>query len=124
MPNDVVHFAINADDCERAKNFYETVFGWRFEPWGPPDFWQVVTSPDGIRGALHRRHEELTGTGSRGYDCTIRVQDIEAVLAKLKAAGGKIVSPPFLIENVGTVARFEDTEGNHASVMEYLEGVI
>ena len=36
MPNDVAHFAIHADDCQRAKRFYEEVFGWTFEPWGPP----------------------------------------------------------------------------------------
>ena len=36
MPNDIAHFAIHADDCQRAKRFYEAVFGWTFEPWGRP----------------------------------------------------------------------------------------
>ena len=25
---------VNADDLARARRFYETVFGWRFRPWG------------------------------------------------------------------------------------------
>jgi hypothetical protein len=33
------HVAINADDVQRARRFYEAVFGWRFEPWGPPNFY-------------------------------------------------------------------------------------
>ena len=29
----VVHFEIQADDVERAKSFYETVFDWYFEDY-------------------------------------------------------------------------------------------
>jgi hypothetical protein len=39
MPATFRHFSINADDVQRAKGFYEAVFGWTFEPWGPPDFY-------------------------------------------------------------------------------------
>ena len=31
VANDVQHFAVAADDVERARRFYEAVFGWRFE---------------------------------------------------------------------------------------------
>lgn len=123
MPKNIVHFAINADDCERAKKFYQDVFGWTFEPWGPPDFWRIFTSPDGIHGALQKRQEPVSGSGMTGYECTIGVEDVSTVVAAIESAGGKIVYPPFLIEDVGTVAQFEDTEGNLASVMQYLEGV-
>jgi predicted enzyme related to lactoylglutathione lyase len=37
MPNNVKHFAVHADDVERAQKFYETVFGWKFKPWGAND---------------------------------------------------------------------------------------
>ncbi len=37
MPH-VAHFAINANDVDRAKRFYERVFGWKFNAWGPPGF--------------------------------------------------------------------------------------
>lgn len=123
MPNNIVHFAINADDCLRAKQFYTDVFGWKFEPWGPPEFWLISTSPDGIRGALQKRREPLSGSGMTGYECTVGVEDVNASVAAIEKAGGRIIYPPFLIEHVGTVAQFEDTEGNRASVMQYLEGV-
>lgn len=122
MLNNITHFAINADDCERALDFYKTVFGWRFEPWGPPDFWRIFTS-SGIHGALQKRNEPVSGTGMTGYECTIGVEDVKAAVAAIEAAGGTIIYPPFRIENVGTVAKFQDTEGNQACVMEYFEGV-
>ena len=67
MPNHVVHFAIHADDVERAKTFYATAFGWTFEPWGPPNFYNVRTGEGGIMGALEKRQVPLSGTGVRAF---------------------------------------------------------
>ena len=36
MPNNLASFAIHVDDVDRARRFYQAVFGWNFEPWGPP----------------------------------------------------------------------------------------
>ncbi len=61
MPNDIAHFAIHADDCQRAKAFYEKVFGWTFEPWGPPNFWRIE-----LREARHHlRSRRLTSPPTR-----------------------------------------------------------
>ena len=61
MPNNnLAHFAINADDVNRARTFYEKVFNWKFEPWGPPGFFQIFNadkSEPGVRGALQGRRE-------------------------------------------------------------------
>ncbi|MCW5875491.1 MAG: hypothetical protein KIS85_01295 [Anaerolineales bacterium] len=124
MPNDISHFAIHAEDTERAKTFYETAFGWQFEAWGPPDFYRIHTSPGAVGGALQKRQHPLEGTGMRGYECTIAVEDIHASAAAIKQAGGKLLSEPFTIERVGTLFQFEDTEGNLACAMQYQPGVL
>lgn len=124
MTNNVVHFAVHAEDCQRAMAFYEKVFGWKFEPWGPPEFWRIHTGPNGIFGALHKRREPVTGTGLIGYECTIAVEDVRETVAAIEANGGKITLPPFLLETVGTLAMFEDTEGNVVGAMQYLEGIL
>ncbi len=80
----VGHFAIECDDVERARAFYEAVFGWEIRPWGPPNYYHIVTgTPDhpGILGDLRERHHKLSGTGTSGYICTISVGDMKAVLA-------------------------------------------
>ena len=43
MANSIVHFEIFATDVERAREFYENVFGWTFEAGGPPDFYLIAT---------------------------------------------------------------------------------
>ena len=119
MPNDLAHFAIHADDCQRAKAFYEAVFGWTFEAWGPPEFWRIHSSPGAVGGALQKRREPVTGTGRIGYECTIGVEDVEATVKAIQAHGGTITMQPFLIETVGTLVSFEDTEGNVVGAMQY-----
>ncbi len=126
-PN-VVHFAIHADDVERARTFYEAVFGWCFEAWGPPDFYLVNTGPEddpGIHGALQKRQTpRLEGQGMDGFECTISVADVEAISQAVSRAGGTIVLPPTQIPTVGTMIQFRDTEGNLACAMQYEPGRI
>jgi predicted enzyme related to lactoylglutathione lyase len=118
----VAHFAINADDLNRARRFYERVFGWHFEPWGPPGFLQVFTgteSEPGIRGALQGRRELVAGQRTIGFECTVAVEDVDAVAAAVTANGGTIIIPRTLIPTVGHLIFFRDTEGNVAGAMQY-----
>lgn len=120
MPNPLCHFAIHADDCQRALAFYQGVFGWRIEPWGPPGFWRILTDQPGVEGALHKRLEPLSGTGMRGFECSISVNDVAKTTELIQKQGGKIVAPGYLIQGVGTVLKFQDTEGNHVSAIQYV----
>jgi len=122
MPRNVVHFAIHADDVERARRFYAAVFGWRFDPWGPPGFYEITTGDDdrpGIHGALHGRDEPLTGTGNRGFTCTVAVEDLADIREKVIANGGTITYDEIEIPTVGTLTQFLDTEGNELAAMVY-----
>jgi predicted enzyme related to lactoylglutathione lyase len=111
------HFSINADDVQRAKDFYNTVFGWEFQPWGPPDFYLITGA--GVGGALQSRREIKPGARMLGFEVTMAVDDIDATVAAVKAAGGKILMQPSHIETVGTLIWFEDTEGNMVGAMKY-----
>ena len=113
------HLALNADDVERAKAFYETVFGWRFEPWGPPEYYQAFNAGDGAIAALQHRRELKPGVRMAGFEATMSVEDLDASMAAIGAAGGRILAPPIYIEDVGRLAYFEDTEGNLVGVMQY-----
>jgi predicted enzyme related to lactoylglutathione lyase len=123
MPNDLAHFAIQVDDTERAIRFYETVFGWSFQPWGPPGFWMIYTSPGAATGSLYKRMEPVTGTGLKGFECTIGVDDVAGIAKAVEKAGGKVTQQPYTIETVGTLIKIEDTEGNGLCVMQYEKGL-
>lgn len=116
------HFAINADDVQRAKRFYEDVFGWTFRPWGPPDFYQIPDAGQGLMGALQERRELIRGQRTNSFETTMGVDDLKTVLAAAEAAGGRILMPPFRIEGVGELAYIEDTEGNIVGAMQYEPG--
>lgn len=119
----VRHFAINADDLPRARRFYERVFGWTFEPWGPPGFFMIATgdpSP-GPLGSLQGRRELVSGRRMTGFECTIAVdRDVDAVAAAVVANGGRIVMEKSTIPGVGDLIWFEDPEGNVAGAMRYV----
>lgn len=122
MPNNLRSFGITADDVARARVFYERVFGWRFEPWGPPEFYLIHTGDDrdpGIQGLLHKRREPVNGTGMTGFECTIGVEQIDPIIRSIEANGGTVVMPKFQIPTVGTGIYFKDTEGNFVGAMQY-----
>jgi len=115
------HFAINADDLPRARRFYQEVFGWTFKPWGPPEFYQISDTGEGPGGALQARRD-VGGQRMPGMELTFGVDNLEATVMAIEAAGGRILMQPFHIETVGHLAWFQDTEGNIAGAMQYESG--
>lgn len=122
MPATLRHFAINADDVPRAKAFYETVFGWTFDAWGPPNFYQVKNAGEGLKGALQERRALQEGRRTNAFEQTFAVDDIRATLAAVEANGGRVLMQPYRIEGVGEIGYFEDPEGNVCGVGEYVAG--
>jgi predicted enzyme related to lactoylglutathione lyase len=112
--NNVAHFAIHTVDSARAMRFYTQVFGWTFEPWGPPGFYMIGGA--GIPGSLHKGER----AGGRGLEMTLAVASIHETEAAIVAAGGTIAMPPMTIPTVGTLLHFIDTEGNELGAMQYV----
>jgi predicted enzyme related to lactoylglutathione lyase len=120
--NNITHFAITAADVPRARQFYADVFGWKFEPWGPPSYFRIATGDEknpGIPGALQERQKTAPAATRHGFECSISVADIDAAISAIEDSGGKIVLPKWNIPGVGTLVKFEDTEGNIATAIEY-----
>ena len=115
MPR-VVHFEINADNPERAVEFYKKVFGWSIENWGGPvEYWLVTTGPEGepgINGAIKRRSDDQTTCN------TISVPSLDDALQMIEKAGGKVLTPKMTIPGIGYNAYCRDSEGNVFGVME------
>jgi uncharacterized protein len=123
MTGELAHFAINADDVEATKAFYEHVFGWRFEPWGPPDFFHIDTGSAAVapQGALQRRRELVPGERTVGFECTVSVPDVDAVAKAAVAHGGRVVMARSTITGVGDLVFVADPSGNVVGAMRYDE---
>jgi predicted enzyme related to lactoylglutathione lyase len=122
LPNNLAHFAITATDVDRARAFYEAVFGWRFEPWGPPGFFLICSGTDeepGIQGALQASSDYAQGPGVGGIEITVAVEDVAEIARRVEEAGGRLFMREARIPGVGTLVKFEDTEGNRGCAMQY-----
>jgi len=127
MPNKnansrVIHFELQADNIERAKEFYHKLFGWKIEQImtakeGGMDYWGVTTGADGtlgINGGLYKRPDD---NKLNTYDCTILVVDIDQAIKDVKANGGKVLMEKSEMPDVG-FARCLDSEGNIFGLMQ------
>jgi uncharacterized protein len=122
MTPNLSHFAINADDVPASRTFYETVFGWTFDAWGPPGFYRIRTGPAGepaVQGVLQQRRQLLEDRPTLGLECTFAVEDVDATVAAVRAAGGTILMERFTISGVGHLVFFKDPAGNPVGAMQY-----
>ena len=117
--NTLAHFSINADDVERARAFYQRVFGWKLTAWGPPGFYMIEAKDSPVVGSLQQRRELVPKHRTVGFECTIGVPSIDATEKAVKVAGGKVVMERSVIVGVGTLMFFADSEGNVFGAMQY-----
>jgi len=113
------HFSINADDVEAVRRFYESVLGWTFEAWGPPEFYAVTTGEGGVSGSVQRRRELVPGERIGTVEATFAVDDVDAVAKAVVAHDGRVLAEKATIAGVGDLIWFQDPSGNVLGAMRY-----
>lgn len=122
MKNAISWFEIPANDIDRAQIFYETIFQIKMQAM---DF-------GGVKMRLFPIDDPMTGIGGSIIDTggfhkpsatdgpLIYLNgnpDVQIVVARVEAAGGKILIPKRPIsEEFGFMALFIDTEGNRIAL--------
>ena len=96
-------------DIAAARAFYETAFGWRMTEFAPT--YAATTSGDTDIG-LQGDASEATAASL----AVIEVDDLEAALASVEAAGGTIVRPIFAFPG-GRRFQFLDPGGNEVAAV-------
>ena len=81
----LVHWEIPSNDLAKSKEFYEKLFGWKFQQWS--EDYALFDAKGAVSGAL-MKVESLPepGTGIRVY---VGVEDLPATLARVEELGGK-----------------------------------
>jgi len=114
----IVHFEITADDVPRARRFYE-IFDWQITDAGMPgtDYWLARTGDDGmgIDGAIMPR-----AYNAQPAIIWIGVGDLDATIARVVAAGGRIVGERQTVPGIGDTIYAKDTEGNTFGIIQPL----
>ncbi|MCX6351260.1 MAG: VOC family protein [Bacteroidetes bacterium] len=113
--NSLNWFEISVADIKRAKKFYETIFNiemqememmgmqMAFFPWEDK-------SGKASGGLVQSPQHVPSGEGAKIY--LNGNPDLAVALAKVEAAGGKVVMPKMQAGDFGQMAFFVDTEGN------------
>lgn len=118
MNNAISWFEIGTTDLERATKFYETIFGISMIPMDLENIkmrmFPIDNLGEGIGGALVKSdgfHKPSATDGTLIY--LNGNPDVQQVLDKTEAAGGKILVPKTEISpEYGFMAVIIDTEGN------------
>jgi hypothetical protein len=103
---DYVEFG--AADLAAVKAFYARVFGWTFTDYGP----DYVAFADGRLSGGFTTHSKA---GRGGALVVMYANDLEAVEAAVRTAGGTVVKPIFSFPG-GRRFHFTDPAGNELAV--------
>ena len=115
----IVWFEIPADNVERARKFYGSLFGWKIEQFpGMPDYWHIDTggsddSPDG--GMMKRKSPQQPITNY------ISVASVDEAAAKVEKLGGKICMAKTAVPKMGYFVVCQDPENNTFALWEVNE---
>ena len=101
----VLMVAISANKLTASGTFYSKLFGWQTLQVSP----EIIgaTTPAGPIVSLRANSPE----GFPGVVPFIRVDDVDAALARVVAAGCRVEHAPWNVPMVGKLARFKDASG-------------
>jgi predicted enzyme related to lactoylglutathione lyase len=114
-----VHFEMNFENLDRAKEFYGNVFGWSFKKYGDEamPYWLVTSGPDGEPGINGGFMGRMPGM-QPGTVNTMGVESVDKAVETIKAAGGTIAMEKMAVPGMGWVAYAKDPEGSLFGVFE------
>jgi predicted enzyme related to lactoylglutathione lyase len=106
MSHPVVHWEIVGKNGAKLQEYYANLFGWEINTNTPMNYGLVDTKGPGINGGIGQTD------GPNYVTIYVEVQDLQAMLDKAEALGGKTLVPPTDIPNTVSFAMFADPEGN------------
>jgi hypothetical protein len=114
MKNNITWFEITVTDLERAKKFYEQLFGSEFTfidmPNSPMYAFNADHSKGEIGGALVKASDNKPT--SEGTVIYFSSEDVAIEASKVEQIGGKLLFAKTSIGDFGYISHFLDSEGN------------
>lgn len=113
IENQIDYVELPVKDMVRTKQFYGTVFGWKFDDYGP----DYTSFFDGrlAGGFTMERPAPI-----QGLLLVIYAKDLKAVQNRIRTAGGSIVKETFSFPG-GQRFHFADPNGNELAVWSDIE---
>lgn len=103
-------------DYENARDFYGNLFGWDFVKIDGE--YTLLAKGETRIGGLILQPKTASGPQSAVWLCSVKVDDIDESVSRIRKQGGKILRGPEQISGRGTLALLEDPQG---AVLELVE---
>jgi predicted enzyme related to lactoylglutathione lyase len=109
------YFDLTVTDLPAARHFFEHVLGWRFERFPMPyEYYRIqtgATDEPGIDGGIGTTKDAPLAAGRPMTVVTVPVSDLDEVLARVQASGGRIVEGKMPIPGIGWYATCSEPGG-------------
>ena len=114
-----IWYELMTADPDASKAFYDDVIGWTVEaqPSGEMDYRMIEAGSEGgsgggMVGGVMRLTPEMQSHGAKPtWLFYIGVNDVDASVEKIKAAGGSVLMPAWDIPGIGRIAMVADPQG-------------
>jgi predicted enzyme related to lactoylglutathione lyase len=113
----LIWYELMTTDPDKARAFYKAVVGWEIGPGQGDRDYAMIAAPDSIVGGLLPLTKDMTDHGARPtWLMYIGVDDVDATVAAVQAAGGHVFMPAWDILQ-GRIAMLADPQGAPFYVM-------
>jgi predicted enzyme related to lactoylglutathione lyase len=116
-----IWYELMTKDPSATRSFYSAVVGWQIDEFAPADStmdYRMINAGDGLVGGVFRLTEDMCRQGaSPCWMMYVGVDDVDASVKAIVAAGGAVQLPAFDIPNVGRIAMVSDPQGAPLYVM-------
>ncbi|MGH3830364.1 MAG: VOC family protein [Pseudonocardiaceae bacterium] len=105
---------LQTTDPDAAKSFYGQLFGWRYDEGPMPQggVYSMAMKDDGAVAAIAPQPPGLAAQGvPPRWNTYLAVDDVDAVVARVEPAGGKLLMAPFDVMEAGRMAVALDPTG-------------
>jgi uncharacterized protein len=116
-----IWYELMTRDPLAARRFYSAVVGWAVDEAPPPGSsmdYRMIAAKDGFVGGVFTLTDDMCRQGAQPcWMMYLGVDDVDACVRALAAAGGSVQMPAFDIPNVGRIAMVADPQGAPFYVM-------
>ena len=107
-----VWYDLMTTDPNGAADFYTKIAGWGTQPWeNSPTPYTMWTTGDAPIGGVMKLMPEMAGSVPPHWIGYVAVPNVDDSAAQAEALGGKVLTPPMDIPEVGRFAVISDPQG-------------
>jgi predicted enzyme related to lactoylglutathione lyase len=109
-----------ATDADRAKHFYRQLFGWTSydQPANGGIFTRLRSAGQDVGSLYQLSIAHLDHGAPSHWTPYIRVDNVDDVVRRTGAIGGKAIVRPFIVAGVARIALIQDSIGAHVGLWE------